>query len=46
MLSLSKQERTLKVVNTLSKPDSFFEWFFNPCSSTTYISVRAEPVEV
>ncbi|MDR2507099.1 MAG: hypothetical protein LBD67_03755 [Candidatus Accumulibacter sp.] len=33
MLSLSKYERTLQVVNTLSKPDSFFESFFNPYPS-------------
>ncbi|MDR2506485.1 MAG: hypothetical protein LBD67_00580 [Candidatus Accumulibacter sp.] len=46
MLSLSKHERTLKVINTLFKPDSFFGSFFNPCSSATYISVRAELVEV
>jgi hypothetical protein len=36
VLSLSKQERTLKVVNEL----------FNPCLSATSISVRAELVEV
>ncbi|MDR2507291.1 MAG: hypothetical protein LBD67_04755 [Candidatus Accumulibacter sp.] len=43
MLSLSKPvvsfvepyERTLQVVNTLSNPDSFFEWFFNPYPSTS-----------
>ncbi|MDR2507054.1 MAG: hypothetical protein LBD67_03530 [Candidatus Accumulibacter sp.] len=46
VLSLSKQERTLQVVNTLSNPDSFFESFFNPYLSIAPISVRAEPVEV
>ncbi|MDR2507220.1 MAG: hypothetical protein LBD67_04400 [Candidatus Accumulibacter sp.] len=36
VLSLSKQERMLQGVNGL----------FNPCFSTSSISVRAEPVEV
>ncbi|MDR2507193.1 MAG: hypothetical protein LBD67_04265 [Candidatus Accumulibacter sp.] len=34
VLSLSKYERTLKLLNTLSNPDSFFESFFNPHPST------------
>ncbi|MDR2507623.1 MAG: hypothetical protein LBD67_06470 [Candidatus Accumulibacter sp.] len=37
VLSLSKQERTLQVVNTLSNPDSFFESFFNPYPSTGFL---------
>jgi hypothetical protein len=37
VLSLSKHERTLQAVNTLSNPDSFFEWFFNPYPSTSFL---------
>ncbi|MDR2506406.1 MAG: hypothetical protein LBD67_00185 [Candidatus Accumulibacter sp.] len=46
MLSLSKYERTLQIMNGFFNPDSFFEWFFNPYPLTAPISVRAEPVEV
>ncbi|MDR2507052.1 MAG: hypothetical protein LBD67_03520 [Candidatus Accumulibacter sp.] len=46
MLSLSKYERTLLIMNDFSNPDSFFESFFNPYLSIAPISVRAEPVEV
>ncbi|MDR2508191.1 MAG: hypothetical protein LBD67_09420 [Candidatus Accumulibacter sp.] len=37
MLSLSKYERTLQAVSTLSNPDSFFESFSNPYPSTTFL---------
>ncbi|MDR2507476.1 MAG: hypothetical protein LBD67_05705 [Candidatus Accumulibacter sp.] len=33
VLSLSKHERTL----SLSSPDSFYEWFFNPYPSTRFL---------
>jgi hypothetical protein len=33
VLSLSKYERTLQIMNGFFKPDSFFEWFFNPYPS-------------
>ncbi|MDR2507590.1 MAG: hypothetical protein LBD67_06305 [Candidatus Accumulibacter sp.] len=37
VLSLSKYERTLRAVNDLSSPDSFFESFFNPYPSTSFL---------
>ncbi|MDR2507323.1 MAG: hypothetical protein LBD67_04920 [Candidatus Accumulibacter sp.] len=37
VLSLSKQERTLKAVNGLFNPHSFFESFFNPYPSTRFL---------
>ncbi|MDR2506705.1 MAG: hypothetical protein LBD67_01705 [Candidatus Accumulibacter sp.] len=37
MLSLSKYERTLQGVNERSNPHSFFESFFNPYPSTSFL---------
>ncbi|MDR2506434.1 MAG: hypothetical protein LBD67_00325 [Candidatus Accumulibacter sp.] len=37
MLSLSKHERTLQIMNGFFNPDSFFEWFFNPHPSTSFL---------
>ncbi|MDR2506782.1 MAG: hypothetical protein LBD67_02130 [Candidatus Accumulibacter sp.] len=37
MLSLSKYERTLQIMNGFSNPDSFFESFFNPYPSTSFL---------
>ncbi|MDR2506867.1 MAG: hypothetical protein LBD67_02570, partial [Candidatus Accumulibacter sp.] len=37
VLSLSKYERTLWTVNALPDPDSFFESFFNPYPSTSFL---------
>ncbi|MDR2507866.1 MAG: hypothetical protein LBD67_07740 [Candidatus Accumulibacter sp.] len=37
VLSLSKYERTLQIMNDFSNPDSFFESFFNPYPSTSFL---------
>ncbi|MDR2507887.1 MAG: hypothetical protein LBD67_07845 [Candidatus Accumulibacter sp.] len=37
MLSLSKYERVLQIMNGFSNPDSFFESFFNPYPSTSFL---------
>ncbi|MDR2507922.1 MAG: hypothetical protein LBD67_08020 [Candidatus Accumulibacter sp.] len=37
VLSLSKYERTLQVMNGFSNLDSLFEWFFNPHPSTGFL---------